>query len=284
MNQADRETTVAPGRGPRGVGGIIVEVFRLYGRNFLMMVCISAVVTVPLIAAGLAAFGPDFMEMLLGGVVEQPLPTLPGWSIFGVAAYGALYTVGLLAVSGALSQAGAQGLVARAVSLGRAYEVVLKRLPSMLGASIIVGIVAGVPLGMGALLGADGSSVDFVLSVLAIVVGVYLAVRLMFAPLVALLEQQGPLMAVARSWRLVSSFWMRTFALLFVMALLLGLIQMPVLWLSAFVPGTDVFLFALVLTPLTALGNLLIYLDLRVRKDGYMTEHLAAELDALAGG
>ncbi|MCK5586845.1 hypothetical protein KAJ02_12305 [Candidatus Bipolaricaulota bacterium] len=284
MNQENRETTVAPGPGPRGVGGIIVEVFRLYGRNLLMMVCISAVVTVPLIAAGLAAFGPDFMEMLLGETVERPLPSLPGGSIFGVAVYGALYTVGLLAVSGALSQAGAQGLVARAVSLGRAYEVVLKRLPSMLGASIIVGIVAGVPLGMGALLGADGSSVDFVLSVLAIVVGVYLAVRLMFAPLVALLEQQGPLMAVARSWRLVSSFWMRTFALLFVMALLLGLIQMPVLWLSAFVPGTDVFLFALVLTPLTALGNLLIYLDLRVRKDGYMTEHLAAELDALAGG
>ena len=282
MSQDNERTIAVRGPGPRGVGGIIVETFRLYGRNIVAMVGISAVVTVPLIAAGQAAFGPDFMEVLLGGAVEQPLPTLSGAGLLGVAAYGALYSIGLLAVSGALAQAGGQSLVARPVSLGGAYEVVLRRLPSMLGASIIVGMVAGIPLGLGGLLGAGGGA-NYLLAVPAILVGVYLTVRFMFAPLIALFEQAGPVTACARSWRLVSSFWVRTFGLLLVMALLVGAIQMPVLWLAASAPGVDGVLFALFLVPLTALGNLLIYLDLRVRKDGYMAEHLTAELDALAG-
>jgi len=248
------------------------------------MVAISAIVTVPLIAAGLAAFGPDFMGLLLGGTAEQPMPALSGTAFLGFAAYGALYTLGLLAVSGALAQAGAQDLVAGPVSIGHAYEVVLRRLPSMLGASIIVGLAAGIPIGFGGMLGAGGGVINYLLAVPAIFAGVYLAVRLMFAPLVALFEQAGPLTAIVRCWKLVSGAWLRTFGLLFIVALLLGAMQMPVLWLAAFAPGIDAFLFALVLTPLTTLGNLLIYLDLRVRKDGYMTEHLAAEMDALDAG
>ena len=282
MNEENRESTVAPGPGPRGAGGIIVEMFRLYGRNIVAMVAISAIVTVPLIAAGLAAFGPDFMELLLGGTAEQPTPAPSGAAFFGLAAYAALYTLGLLAVSGALAQAGARSLVAGPVSIGRAYEVVLRRLPSMLGASIIVGLAAGIPLGFGALIGAGGGMAGYLLALPAIFAGVYLAVRLMFAPFIALFEQAGPLTATVRCWKLVSGSWLRTFGLLLIVALLLGAIQMPVLWLATFAPGTDAFLFALVLTPLTTLGNLLIYLDLRVRKDGYMTEHLTAELDMLA--
>jgi hypothetical protein len=282
MNEENKESTMAPGPGPRGAGGIIVEMFRLYGQNIVAMIAISAVVTVPLIAAGLATFGPDFMGLLLGGTAEQPMPALSGAAFLGFAAYGALYTLGLLAVSGALAQAGAQDLVAGPVSIGHAYEVVLRRLPSMLGASIIVGLAAGIPIGFGGMLGAGGGVANYLLAVPAIFAGVYLAVRLMFAPLVALFEQAGPLTAIARCWRLVSGSWLRTFGLLFIVALLLGAMQMPVLWLAAFAPGIDAFLFALVLTPLTTLGNLLIYLDLRVRKDGYMTEHLTAELLALA--
>ncbi len=283
MNEETKESTVAPGPGPRRAGSIIVEMFRLYGRNIVAMVTISAIVTVPLIVAGLATFGADFMGLLLGGTTEQPMPALSGAAFLGVAAYGALYTLGFLAVSGAVALAGAQGLVAGPVSVGRVYEVVLRRLPSMLGASIIVGLAAGIPIGFGGLLGAGGGATNYLLAVPAIFVGVYFAVRLMFAPLIALFEQAGPLTAIVRCWKLVSGFWLRTFGLLFIVALLLGAIQMPVLWLAAFAPGIDAFLFALVLTPLTTVGNLLIYLDLRVRQDGYMTEHLAAELNALAG-
>ena len=283
MNKENKQTTVAPGPGPRGAGSIIVEMFRLYAQNIVAMVAISAIVAVPLIAAGLATFGADFMGLLLGGTAEQPMPTLSGAAFLGFAAYGALYTLGFLAVSGALAQAGAQNLVAGPVSIGHAYEVVLRRLPSMLGASVIVGLAAGIHIGFGGLLGAGGGVDNYLLAVPAIFAGVYLAVRLMFAPLVALFEQAGPLTAIARCWKLVSGSWLRTFGLLFIVALLLGAMQMPVLWLATFAPGTDAFMFALVLTPLTTLGNLLIYLDLRMRKDGYMTEHLAAELDALAG-
>jgi hypothetical protein len=282
MNEESKDAAVAPGPGPRSAGGIVVEIFHLYGRNIVAMVAISAIVTVPLIAAALAAFGPDFMGLLLGGTAEQPMSAPSGVALLGVTAYAALYTLGLLAVSGALEQAGAQSLVAGPVSIGRAYEVVLRRLPSMLGASIIVGLAAGIPIGFGGLLGAGGGVANYLLAVPAIFAGVYLAVRLMFAPLIALFERAGPLTAIVRCWKLVSGAWLRTFGLLLIVALLLGAIQMPVLWLSVFAPGTDAFLFALVLTPLTSLGNLLIYLDLRVRKNGYMTEHLKAELDTLA--
>ncbi|MBE9505849.1 MAG: hypothetical protein IMY84_03460, partial [Chloroflexi bacterium] len=66
MNEENKESTMAPGPGPRGAGGIIVEMFLLYGRNIVAMVATSAIVTVPLIVAGLVTFGPDFMGLLLG--------------------------------------------------------------------------------------------------------------------------------------------------------------------------------------------------------------------------
>ncbi|MBN1856404.1 MAG: hypothetical protein JW846_05555 [Dehalococcoidia bacterium] len=283
MKQKDDTTIDVPGPGPRGLMGIIAELFRLYGRNAPVMIGISSLLAVPLLVAGVAAFGMEFMVMLVGGSLEQPLPTLSGGALLGVAAYGALYTVGLLAASGALAHAGAKGLVGGAVSVGGSYEALLKRLPSMLGASIFGGLAAGAPLALGGLLATGGGVADYLLAVPLVLVGVYLAVRLMFSPLVALFEHTGPLHAIARSWRLVSGFWTRTFVVLLVMSLLLSAIEMPVLWLTASMPGVEAVLFALFMVPLTALGNLLIYLDIRVRKDGFMTEHLTAELDSLGG-
>ncbi len=284
MNKLPGTSSHADGPGPRGLGGIITQMLLLYGRNMLQMVVIAALVTVPLIAAGLAAFGAEFMDAILGsnpGETPQPLPSSMMWSI---TAYAVLYTLGLLAVTGAIAEAGISSMAGHPVSVGRAYNAALRRLPSIVGASLLTGLIAGVPLALAmALAGTLSGATSIMLFVVTVVIGIYLIVRLVFAPFAALLEQLGPAAAVMRSWMLVSGMWLRTFGLLFLITLLLVLIQMAFQLFGLFIPGVEAFLVALLVVPLTVCANLLIYLDLRVRKESYSLEHMKAELEALSG-
>jgi len=82
------------------------------------MVVISATVTIPLIAAGLAAFGPGFMDIILGSPVGEDLHPLPASLLWPVAAYAALYVLGIVAVTAAIAQAAATALTGQPVSIG----------------------------------------------------------------------------------------------------------------------------------------------------------------------
>jgi hypothetical protein len=157
-------------------------------------------------------------------------------------------------------------------------------LPSVLGASIITGFAAGIPLALALMAaGALSGAFDIILMILTGGLGIYLLVRLVFAPFAAMLEEAGPVAAIVKSWQLVSGMWPRTFSMLFLLTLLLGLLQIAFGSFGALVPGVEAFLVSLVVIPLTVLADLLIYLDLRARKEDYTTERMQAELDALSG-
>lgn len=284
MNNPHDSLSRADGPGPRGLGGIIIEMFRLYGNNMPRMVTIAALVTIPLVAAGLAAFGPEFMDAILGGSPGETPQPLPTSLMVSVTVYGVLYTLGLLAVTGAIAEAGISSLVGHPVSVGRAYNAALRRLPSIVGASLLTGLIAGVPLALAmALAGSLSGSTGIMLFIVTVVLGIYLVVRLVFAPFAALLEQRGPAAAVVRSWTLVSHTWLRTFGLLFLITFLLGLFQIAFQLFGMLLPGVEAFLVALLIVPLTVCANLLIYLDLRVRKESYSLDDMKTELEALSG-
>jgi hypothetical protein len=257
--------------------------FRQYGRNFVAVTSIAAIVTIPLVTAGILAFGPEFMTQI-AGVSPEGGPVMSPGQMWGLMAYVVLYMVGFLAMSGAIAEAVGQSLAGRNISMGRAYSASLRRLPFMLGASLFAGLAAGLPLSLAALLAsATGSIPGYALLVLTVVLAVYLVVRLMFALFAALFEQKPTIEAVVRSWTLVSGAMPRTFALLLVIGLVVGVIQLGLQSLGALVPGLDALLVSLVVAPLTVVGDLLIYLDLRARKEGHNMESLQAELDALSG-
>ncbi len=284
MNDSPFTPPPAPGPGPRGPGSIISRTFALYGHNLLHMVVISATVTIPLIAAGLAAFGPGFMDIILGSPVGEDLHPLPASLLWPVAAYAALYVLGIVAVTAAIAQAAATALTGQPVSIGRAYSSALRRLPAIAGTSLLTGLAAGVPLTLAFLLGSSLSGpATVLLFIVTLLVGVYLLVRLVFAPFAALLEQAGPVAAMVKSWTLVSGMWLRTFAIFFLVTFLLGFVQLAFQAFGALIPGMEAFLTSLVVVPLTACADLLIYLDLRARKEGYSVDHMKTELEALSG-
>jgi hypothetical protein len=257
--------------------------FRQYGRNFPAVTIIAAIVTIPLVAAGILAFGPEFMAQIAGAAPEGEPAMSPG-QMWGLMAYVILYMVGFLAMSGAIAEAIGQSLAGRSISVGRAYAVSLRRLPFVLGASLFAGLAAGLPLSLAALLvGTTGSVLGYGLLVLTAVLAVYLVLRFMFAIFVALFEQKSTVEAVVRSWTLVSGAMPRTFGILLVVGLAVGAIQLGLQSFRGLAPGLDALLVSLVVAPLTVAGDLLIYLDLRARKEGHNLESLVAELDALSG-
>jgi len=275
--------TDPPGPGPRSPVGIVGEMFRRYGQNIVPMTIIAAIITVPLVAAGILAFGPEFMTQI-AGVSPEGEPSMSTGQMWGLMAYVILYMIGFLAMSGAVAEAAGQSLSSRPISVGRAYAVSLHRLPFMLGASIFAGLAAGLPLSLAALLvGTTGGIVGYALLVLTVVLAVYLLVRLMFAIFAALFEQKTTIEAVVRSWTLVSGAMPRTFALLLIIGLVVGAIQLGLQSVGALMPGLDALLISLFVAPLTVIGDLLIYLDLRARKEGHNLESLVCELDVLSG-
>ena len=279
---AEEEQTTAPGPGPRSARDIALDMFRSYGRGFTRMLAAAALVMVPLLLAGPAAFGTDFVSLIVGTPGSEP-PPLSDAALAGIAAYGGLYLLGMLAVSGAVAELSARGLAGSDLSIGRAYGVTIRRLPSMLGAALITALTAGLPLALAASMTMSFLTIaDVILLALTVALAVYLGVRLAFTVFAALLERAGMVEAVARSWRLVSEAWRRTFALLVLVSLLVGIIQIALEFAGAASPTAAAIISAVVVTPLTVIGNLLIYLDLRARKEGYSTGALAKELDALA--
>jgi len=271
-----------PGPGPRSLVGIVSQTFKQYLRNIFSLTTIAALVTVPLVVAGVLTFGAEFMTQI-AGVTPEGEPPISMGQMWGLMAYVVLYMLGFLAMSGAVAEATGQSLAGRSISIGRAYSASLRRLPSMLGASLFAGLVAGLPLSLATVAGATGSVFGYVLLALTAIIAVYLVIRLMFAIFAALFEQKSTVEAIVRSWTLVSGAMPRTFALLFTIGLIVGGIQLGLQSIGTPLPGLDALLVSLVVAPLTVVGNLLIYFDLRARKEGLDCESMASELDALSG-
>ncbi|GEM_PF-4494377 len=279
MNIDIGSTKAPPGPGPRSLGGILGLMFRLFGRHLGIMLVVTALVVVPLLAAGIVAFGPEFVDEIMGGPENGAFEQPPA-AISTVIAYLVLYAIGILAVTGAVAELAARSLAGSDLSISRAYGVTLRRLPYMVGAALIMASLVATPVALALLLeSAIDSAVVFLF---AVVLSVYLAVRLLFAPYIVLFEHTGPITSVMRSWKLVSGMWLRTFGLLIIISLVLGLIQMLLQLLGAIAPSVEAFVTSLVILPLSIIGNLLIYLDLRVRKYAYGSARLSAELESLA--
>lgn len=274
-----------PGPGPRRLGDILGEMFRLFGRNLALMLLLVAIIVVPLIVAGVAAFGPEYVDALMGDGVEGMPDSPPQAVVLALIVYFALYALGMVAVTGAVSEAAARSMAGLERSVGHAYGAAFRRLPHMLGAGLVAAVVVALPVGLAAMLMLPvpvTGSVRLAVFLVLLLASVYLGVRLMFAPLVALFQQTGPLSAVARSWDLVSGAWWRTFGLLLLIGLILGVLQSAIGFLLSALPAVEALVTSLIVLPLSLIGNLLIYMDLRARKQTYRTEDLAGELESLA--
>ncbi|MFI0966777.1 hypothetical protein ACH4S8_36160 [Streptomyces sp. NPDC021080] len=158
-------------------------------------------------------------------------------------AFGAVWVVGMVVslVASSFVQASSaatlhDAVLGRRAQVGAVWKRAWSRTPSVLGVTLLLGLVVVVPLVLlvvlfGLLLAAIASKAPLVafslfplVMLLAIPLAVWLFVRFSFAPAAAVLEGASPVTAMRRSARLVRGAWWRTFGIL----LLGGLITLIV--------------------------------------------------------
>lgn len=268
---------------------------------------------------------------------SRPPAVLPGQSPFDVFPFGDLMTylgisLALGAVqfllirnliTGALANAVARSYRGEPVSILGAYSLGARRYLALVGASLatfaigtlFLALVFGCSFGSVFALGGGfgrgrggaasgvlaGVLIVFLilgLAVLLTLATLYLYTRLLVTTQAIVLEGQGPLAGIARSWRLVGGAFWRTLAiavLMYVLAYLIaGIPSVIVSFALQFLSGNA--LDALVrnqvivaiiaqvgqilVLPLQLLIYTLVYYDLRVRKEGYDLELIAQSQQA----
>lgn len=253
---------------PLEVGDVLDETFRMYRRHFLLFGGISVILSIP----SAALFG--FTLASLSSFVQQANAQTPDFSFLTplLAGLAAGFLVNLLFLPfslGAVAYAACESALGRPVTPGGILAGVARRYFALLGYWILFLVSFYLAL---------------VLCVAPVALWVWVFVGWIVVPPVMFVENVGLGAAFGRSWRLVEGRWWRTFLVLFLIAIVWYVAQIA---LGAFLQLGQVVL-QLVLSPFlaagiaTALGQVvaalvnpilqiaivLVYFDLRVRKEG----------------
>jgi hypothetical protein len=321
---------------PMSIGDMLDAAFRLYRQHFLTFIGIVALLQVPMAILQFLVqytYGNTALTNWLRFTSRLPT-TRPAQNPLDLFPFGELLTIIALSlvmaavqfllirnlITGALANAIARSYTGQPISILGAYNFGPRRLLALIGASLVTfliglvltAVILGCSAGSIAALFASGNRntgalaavlVILVMFGLFVVLGLAALVfyaRLLVTTQAIVLEGQGALAGLARSWRLVAgSFW-RTLGILVLMGVLSYII--------AALPATVVS-FALTISSGNALDNLvrnqiittllaqlgqivvlplqlaiytLLYYDLRIRKEGYDIELMAQAQQAVS--
>jgi hypothetical protein len=263
---------------PLEIGDVLDETFRLYRRHFLLLAGIAAMFSVPLAALagfGFFAFFNDVASQATNGTPPDLASFVP--SLTGLAV-GGLFNLAILPfLYGSVCFAVCQSAIGRPVSLGGALRGAFKRYWPIEGYLVLIGLMA----------------LAFCLFPLWIwiLVGWVAVLPVMF------IENVGLVPAMRRSWRLVQGRWWRTFLILLLVSVLnyvvslalqaflyLGQVLMSIFlspYLSLAIYEAGAILVGALIVPILQIAIVLVYLDLRVRKEGLDLFQLAQRVTAL---
>jgi hypothetical protein len=246
---------------PLEIGDLLDETFRMYRRHFVLFAGLSVICAIPTAAVTGFTLFTVFNTVLTPGSSRITFdPTILIW-------LGIFFLVTLALVPfqyGAVTYAASESALGRPVTLSGVLRGVLRRYFPLLGYMVLISLMA----------------IAFCLLPLWIWiwVGWCVVMPVMF------IENVGLLQAMGRSWRLVQGRWWRTFLVLFLMFVvyyvvslalraflalgqaLLQLVvsQLVIVWIAA---ATSAIVDSLVY-PVVQIAIVLIYFDLRVRKEG----------------
>jgi hypothetical protein len=252
---------------PMGIGEILSAAFQLYRRHWRTLLAIAAVVVVPftllqyLIGDQVRTRG----EETANGVVVETAT----WAV-GIAGLVAALAgvVMFLVLTGAITRAVAAEVAGEDPSVEQSYRFGFHRFWSVLLVSVLVGLAT-----IGGL-------------ILFIIPGIYIGVRLAVSIEALVVEGRRGTEAMGRSWELVGGHWWHAFGTLVVAGLLTGvvnaLITAPFGNTSWFVQAIAAAVATVVTLPYGVLVGVLLYLDLRARKENLNLERLRADLQASA--
>jgi hypothetical protein len=299
---------------PMGIAELVDAALTLYRRNFLLIVAIAAVVHVPFailsvllyqLSGAVSALDAAGFRGGFAGLAPTPHGTLTGAQssaltslLVDAAIVGAVQLLVVLPISlAAMSRAVGDRYLDRPVTVAGSYAAALRRGGALLGGILLVVllVVAEIAVGVAVigLLGVVGP-VGVVPAIAAVaVLGVVLAmtaVRSTLLPQAVVIERLGGVAGIRRSWWLTRGAFWRTVAILLLVAVLQtlvgGLLAVPLqLLVSGAGLGTQQLVSQaagavgeVLVSPLSLIALTLLYYDLRIRREAFDIEMLAASL------
>jgi hypothetical protein len=260
---------------PLEIGDLLDETFRMYRRHFFLFAGLSVLVSIP--SAALSGF---FSYALFNGVLQstnpgQPLNLSSLESTLVAAAIILVVSIVLIPFFyGAVTFAACESALGRSVTAGGVLRGVLRRYFQLLGYWLLIGLM--------------------VIAFCLLPLWIWIWVSWVVVMPVMFIENAGLGAAMNRSWRLIEGRWWRTFLIVFLIFIvfyavrfalsafialgqtLLQLVMSPlvVVWISG---ATGVIVDSLV-NPVFQIAIVLIYFDLRVRREGLDLFQLAQGL------
>ncbi|HEV2034927.1 MAG TPA: hypothetical protein VGU71_12125 [Candidatus Dormibacteraeota bacterium] len=262
---------------PLEIGDLLDETFRMYRRHFVLFAGISVILSIPAAALSGYTYYSFFSTFLQQAGTGQP-PNLSSLSTtIGALAVGTLVNVALLPfLYAAVTYAACESALGRPVTAWGVVRGVTRRYFQLLGYVLLAVLMA----------------VLFCLFPLWIwiQVGWVVVMPVMF------IENTGLIAAMGRSWRLVEGRWWRTFLIIFLIFILvyvarfaldafilLGQVLLQIILSSVAASWIFAALSAVidsVVIPIFQLAVVLIYFDLRVRREALdlfqLAQHVAA--------
>lgn len=260
----------------KGVADILAEAFALYRAHAkpLLMICALLFVPASIIKSlALAAIlGPT---VALVAAADPTAVLAGGLSVYLFGLLGTLVTAFFLygiivpLTNGALTISVADRVLGGNAEWREVWMLLFRRLGKLLSAVIPAAFL--VALGF----------------VFFVIPGLVLGLLFAFVSPVVLIEGIGGRAALERSVALVRSDWLRVTLLVLVFGILRGVAQ---LLASALIPQTAIFasslfgdLITMVLLPVPVLGMVLLYFDVRRKRDNFTPDNLRSDLEALKG-
>ena len=247
---------------PLEIGDLLDETFRIYRRHFFLFAGISVILSIPLAVSAGYSFFTLFTNFAQQAASNQPPnlgPTLASLAIvivLNVALYPLLY--------GSITYAVCESALGHPVVLWSALGAALRRYFHILGYFVLL----------------VGMSLLFCVFPLWIWIGV----RWIAWMPAMFVENVGLGTALGRSWRLVEGRWWRTFLILFLMFILIEVVASALQaflflaqlllqsvissYLSLAISEAGGILVSSFVNPILQIAIVLIYFDLRVRREG----------------
>lgn len=214
-------------------------------------------------------------------------------TMFGTGITSALVTP---IVSGVLAVAVSQAVLGNRISMGDTWRRVASRIGALIGWAVLSAIavalivviatlaITGITLLLANLSGAFAAALAVVLVLALIVLVIWLSIRLLFVPVIIVVEQATIRQALRRSWELTRHHFWRIFGIYLLTSLLMGIItSLVAIPFNAIIAAISIsgggigsMLLSLLTNIITSLITLgftagvmtLLYVDSRIRSEG----------------
>ena len=262
---------------PLEIGDVLDETFRMYRRHFLLFAGVSVVLAIP--SAAISGLALGWFSTAVSQVSGTPDLSSFGTVLGALAVAGAVGLVILPFNNGAIVYAASESALGRPVTPGGIVTGILRRYFGLLGYWLLFAITLGLSIA---------------LCVVPVVLWIWVFVGWSVVTPVMFVERIGLGGAMGRSWNLVQGRWWRTFVILLLMYIvwyvasiaLSGFIQVTQVLLmlvmspflaSALAAASGQLVSALV-NPVMQIAIVLVYFDLRVRREALDLFSMAARL------